>query len=167
MANNHIRIHMCPQPPLFSRHLSKVATTSLPGVRSNANALDNDALATVASNLDINDIRTETSLLLKEVVRAASGSLPGRATIGGDFELGDGHVGVHDLHAEPPPAGSFLVLEDNGCGDATWYDVPGDVDDTLLHLGERTEGIHVEVEVVGTASKTGVGMVVHQACSER
>ena len=54
------------------------------------------------------------------------------------------------MHAEPELAGSLLVLEDEGCGDATWYDIPGDGDDALGRLGKLGEGVRVEVEVVGS-----------------
>jgi hypothetical protein len=69
------------------------------------------------------------------------------------------------LHAEPELAGSLLVLEDEGCGDATWYDIPGDGDDTLGRLGKLSEGVWVEVEVVGSASRNEVSMVLYLACS--
>jgi hypothetical protein len=69
------------------------------------------------------------------------------------------------LHAEPELAGSLLVLEDEGCGDATWYDIPGDGDDALGRLGKLGEGVRVEVEVVGSASKNEVSMILYLACS--
>lgn len=69
------------------------------------------------------------------------------------------------MHAEPELAGSLLVLEDEGCGDATWYDIPGDGDDTLGRLGKLSEGVRVEVEVVGSASRNEVSMVLYLACS--
>jgi hypothetical protein len=69
------------------------------------------------------------------------------------------------LHAEPEFAGAFLVLENDGAGDATGDDVPGDRDYSLGGLGELGEGIGEEVEVIGTAAAIKLVFVSYIVCS--
>lgn len=133
--------------------LSKVASRGLGRLSSDANTLDDDGGTADASNLDIDAVGTEASRVLEEVVLLAGSSLPGCAAVGGDLELADADVGVHDLHAEPVLAGALLVLENDGGGDAAGDDVPGHGDLTLGGLGELGEGVGEQVKVVGAAAR--------------
>lgn len=110
-------------------------------------------MAAGAGNLDVDGVSTEASRVLEEVVRLPLGALPGLATIGRDIERGDLDVGVHDLHGEPVSAGTRLVLEDNGGGDAARNNLPRDVDYSLGGISELLESVGEEVEVVRTASR--------------
>lgn len=96
----------------------EVGASGVLRVRVNADILDSDGLASGASDLDINSRRAEAALLLEEVVVSAIGGLPSLSAVNADFEALDGHVGVDDLHGEPPLRGAGLVVKDDGRGDA-------------------------------------------------
>ena len=134
----------------MSAHL-KVASRSLHRVRRNTDSLHDNTLSVGRRNLNVNAARSETRGVLEEVVLAARRRLPCLAAIGGHGQRGDGNVGVHNLHGEPVGGGTFLVLEDNGGGDAAGNDGVADGDDASGFGAELGEGGLEEVELGGGA----------------
>lgn len=134
-----------------SSDLSKVAARRLGRSRRDAHTRHGDALSIDRRDLDVHAAGSESRTVLPEVVGLALGRLPGGAAVGGDLELGDGDVGVHDLHAEPVGRGAFLVLEHDGRGDTAGDNRVADGDDALGLGAELGEGVFEEVELVDGA----------------
>lgn len=127
----------------------EVARGLLLGARRATHILNMDLSTRLAGHADVNSLGAEPAVVLKEVVVAAGGLLPGAAAVGADLQGGDGLVGVDDLHGEPVGGGAFLVLQGDGRLDAAGHEGPIDGDDAFRGAGELGEGGLEEVEVVG------------------
>ena len=82
--------------------------------------------------------------------------MPGATAVGADLELGDGQVGVDDLHGEPVGGGAALVDQFDRGGDTAGNVLPVDADNALRDVGQFREGALKEIEVVGVAFGTFV-----------
>lgn len=80
--------------------------------------------------------------------------MPGATAVGADLELGNGEVGVDDLHGEPVGGGTALVDQFDRGGDTTSNVFPVDADNALGDVGQLGEGALEEIEVVGVAFGT-------------
>ena len=147
------------QPPLHIQLLllREVAGSSLGSVLLDADVLNSDALTASRSDPDVNGLCAETSSVLEVVERLPLSLTPGLATVGGDLEALNSNIGVLDLHAEPVGAGSLLVLQDKGSGDAARNNVPANIDLALRGISELSEAGLIQVELVGGAA----GALVH------
>lgn len=77
--------------------------------------------------------------------------MPSATTVGANLELGNGLVGIDNLHREPVLGSTFLVLKLKGAGEVAGGVLPGDVDNAGGDVGELGEGVLEEVKVAGGA----------------
>lgn len=117
------------------------------GVGLDADVLDGDGLARGAGDADGHLGGAEARGVLEEVVVLALGALPRLAAVGADLELGDGLVGVDDLHGEPVRRRARLVVQHQRRRDAALHLGPRRRHGVRRVRGQGLPGVLEEVEV--------------------
>jgi hypothetical protein len=154
-------IHQNPKTSaVIPSHFDKHSQTSLKvrlglvlSTSSNSNLVNNDSLASAASDLDINRLLTETRGVLEEVVVLALSCFPGLTAVDRYLDILDRLVGVDDLDGEPIGRGARLVVKHKRSSNATLDKLVGGLDDTVC-AADGLEGVGEEIEMAGFALGT-------------
>lgn len=120
---------------------------------SHTDVVNNNGLASAASNLNVNRFLTKSGRVLKEVVVLTFSLGPGLAAINRDLNALDRLVGVDNLDGEPVGRSTRLVVKHKRSGDATLDKLVRGLDYTVC-AADGLECVREEIEMAGIALGT-------------